>query len=241
VRGRLALWLLAIGALGGFQGAIGWVMVASGLREGMLAVAPIKLTLHLTTACLILTALLYTLRRLTPRPAGDPAPAGAAFRSKLLLALVIVQIALGGLVAGSKAGMIYDTWPLMDGRLIPPAAHLFRETPWIENFVDNVTLVQFNHRMTAYLLLALALWHWLAVRRAAPGSRHAWGALHMVLAILVQAGVGILTLIWNVPLAMALLHQLFGVLILVSAVIHAERLGRAGEAHSAPKHQAASA
>jgi heme a synthase len=248
VRGRLAVWLACVGALGGFQGAIGWIMVASGLKDGMIAVAPVKLALHLTTACVILACLVWTARALRPGSSPHPEPvegpraavqevAGASFdrlrvraaspgsirRARLLVALVLLQIALGALVAGSKSGLVYNTWPLMDGALIPPAKSLFATTPWIANFVENSTLIQFNHRMTAYLLLGLALWHWLAMQRAGEPS---WKAAHLLAAILVQAAVGVVTLLLMVPLWAGLLHQLLAALLLISAVIHAEALGR---------------
>jgi heme a synthase len=230
IRGKLALWLLLVGALGGFQGAIGWIMVASGLKEGMIAVAPVKLALHLTTACLILACLVWTARALRlGLPVAD-APQGAAFRARLIVALLLVQIALGALVAGSKAGLTYNTWPLMDGVLVPPASALFSVSPWIENFVDNPALVQFNHRLTAYLLLAAAVWHWLAIRRAGGAS---WKALHLLLAIVVQGVVGIATLLLVVPMWAGLLHQLLAALLLISAVVHAEGLGRGAWRHSA--------
>jgi len=233
VRGRLALGLLALGALGGFQGAIGWIMVASGLKEGMIAVAPIKLALHLTTAFLILTGLVWTARRLS-FPAGGRAGTGIqsggppamtsrlAFTAKAIVALLLLQVALGALVAGSKSGLTYNTWPLMDGALVPSAAKLFVATPWIENFVDNPTLVQFNHRITAYLLLALAILHWLGAR-GTPAGR---GAAHLAGAISIQAGVGVMTLLLAVPIWAGLLHQILAALVLISAVFHAERTGR---------------
>jgi heme a synthase len=222
LRGRLALWLLFVGALGGFQGAIGWLMVASGLKEGMIAVAPIKLALHLTTACVILACLVWTARALRPAAGGAGSPA-AFRRACLILGLLLVQIALGALVAGSKSGLTYNTWPLMDGVLVPPAAALFSSTPWIENFVDNPALVQFNHRLTAYLLLAAVVWHWLATRREGGAS---WKALHLLLAVVVQAALGIATLLLVVPLWAGLAHQLLAALLLVSAVMHAQSLAQ---------------
>ena len=97
-------------------------------------------------------------------------PAGTAARrgSRVLLGLVLVQIAAGGLVAGSKAGLTYNTWPLMDGALVPPASALFAVEPRIENFVDNVVLVQFNHRLVAYAIVAFAVWHAWTIRRPKP-------------------------------------------------------------------------
>jgi heme a synthase len=221
VRGKLALWLLALGALGGFQGAIGWIMVASGLKEGMIAVAPVKLALHLTTACLILTGLVWTARQLRPAVA-QAVPARIALTARAIVTLLLVQIALGALVAGSKSGLTYNTWPLMDGALIPGSDVLFVVKPWIENFVDNAALVQFNHRMTAYLLLALAIWHAID----AHGTAAARGAVHMAAALSLQAALGIVTLLLHVPLWAGLLHQIMAALILIATVVHAEKWGR---------------
>jgi heme a synthase len=229
VRGPLALWLACIGALGGFQAAIGWVMVASGLKEGMVAVAPVKLALHLTTACLILTCLVWTARALRPEAAPSAAAVSRASvrRARAIVLLVLVQIALGAIVAGSKSGLAYNTWPLMDGALVPPPSALFAATPWIANFVENSTLIQFNHRLTAYLLVGVAVWHWLAMRKAGEPS---WKALHLLLAIGVQAALGVATLLLMVPLWAALLHQFLAALLLISAVMHAEGLGRSATA-----------
>jgi cytochrome c oxidase assembly protein subunit 15 len=223
VRGRLALWLLFVGALGGFQGAIGWIMVASGLKEGMIAVAPVKLALHLTTACVILACLVWTARALRPAAQAAVFTAGTIARARVILVLIVVQIALGALVAGSKSGLVYNTWPLMDGAFIPPAGKLFPDAAGLAAFAENPTLIQFNHRMTAYLLLVVAVWHWLAMRQAGEPS---WKALHLLMAILVQAATGVLTLLLVVPLWAGLLHQLLAALLLVSAVIHAEGVGR---------------
>ena len=114
ITGRLALTLLGIGALGGLQAAIGWIMVASGLEPGMTAVAPIKLALHLAVASIILALLVWIAAGLTALPAQS---VRQATRSPRAPRLILFQIVLGGLVAGSKAGFTYNTWPLMDGRL----------------------------------------------------------------------------------------------------------------------------
>ena len=142
---------------------------ASGLKEGMVAVAPIKLMLHLTTAAVIFTLLVMVATRFTPK-ADEGAPRTIKRAGVILLLLTLLQIALGALVAGSKAGMTWNTWPLIDGHFIPPAEMLFSVVPWIENFVDNAALVQFNHRMSAYVLLIFAVWHWWQVKRVMPGT-----------------------------------------------------------------------
>lgn len=224
VRGRLALVLLGLGALGGLQGAIGWIMVASGLKPGMTAVAPIKLTLHLMTASAILAGLVWVATGLRER-ALEAAPKALRWGAWALLGLITLQIALGGLVAGSKAGLTYNTWPLMDGALVPPAAVLFSVTPLVENFVDNLALVQFNHRLVAYLVVAFALWHAWQARRLSPGSSSARRATALAGMTLAQAVLGIVTLLLVVPLWAGLAHQVFAMFILVMAVVHV-RLAR---------------
>jgi heme a synthase len=222
IKGRLALGLLGIGALGGLQAAVGWIMVASGLEPGMTAVAPIKLTLHLAIASIILACLLWVATGLG-RSRG--AALGGIAAPRVLLALVLLQIALGGLVAGSKAGLTYNTWPLMDGRLVPSAEALFVVTPWIENFVDNVALVQFNHRLVAYALVGFALWHALSARRAAPGSKAARRAAALAGMTVAQMALGIVTLVLVVPLWAGLAHQVFAMFVLAMAVVHARLSG----------------
>ncbi len=232
ISGRLALTLLGIGALGGLQGAVGWIMVASGLEPGMTAVAPVKLMLHLTLASVILASLVWVATGLKPARAGQEGtgregagPEGGAGRgllagaagARILLGLVLLQIALGGLVAGSRAGFTYNTWPLMDGELVPSLRALFVVSPWIENFVDNVTLVQFNHRLVAYLLLAAAVLHALALR-GTPAFRRARALAGLVLA---QGALGVVTLLLVVPLWAGLAHQVFAMAVLGMATAHA--------------------
>ncbi|MCJ2117816.1 COX15/CtaA family protein [Methylobacterium sp. J-001] len=220
---RLGLGLLGLGILGGLQGAIGWIMVASGLQPGMTAVAPLKLALHLTTASLILAGLVW-LAAGQRNETVDPAPDRIRWVAFLLPALVLGQIFLGGLVAGSHAGLVYNTWPSMDGALVPPMDSLFAIQPWIENFVDNHALVQFDHRVTAYLLVVVALLHAIDARMS--GSSGAAGRAGGVAALaLAQAGLGIATLLLAVPLWAALAHQILAMAVLTMAVVHA-RLSR---------------
>ena len=220
IQGRLALILLGIGALGGLQGTIGWIMVASGLEPGMTAVAPIKLALHLTLASVILACLVWVAAGLKDRT-DQALEAQAGYAPRILLGLILFQIVLGGLVAGSKAGLTYNTWPLMDGVLVPPASALFSVSPWIENFVDNVVLVQFNHRLAAYVIIAFALWHAWTLRRMAPGSKAAKRATAMAGLTLAQMVLGIVTLVLVVPLWAGLAHQVFAMAVLAMAVVHA--------------------
>jgi heme a synthase len=195
-------------------------MVASGLEPGMTAVAPIKLALHLTLASVILACLVWVAAGLKDRT-DQAFEVQAGYAPRILLGLILFQIVLGGLVAGSKAGFTYNTWPLMDGVLVPPASALFSVSPWIENFVDNVVLVQFNHRLAAYVIIAFALWHAWTLRRMAPGSKAAKRATAMAGLTLAQMVLGIVTLVLVVPLWAGLAHQVFAMAVLAMAVVHA--------------------
>ena len=214
---RLALGLVGIGALGGLQATVGWIMVASGLEPGMTAVAPLKLMLHLVLASLILALIVWVAAGLDETE--EEGTRGLARAAMALVALIVLQIALGGLVAGSRAGWTYNTWPLMDGRLVPEASAMFSGKPWIENFVDNPLLVQFNHRLVAYLVVLAALWHAVAARASAGASR----AALIAGLTLAQAALGITTLILVVPLWAGLSHQLLAMVLLMVAMHHARR------------------
>jgi len=219
---RLGVILFGMGLLLGLQGAIGWIMVASGLQPGMIAVAPVKLTLHLGFACLFLASLIFVAVRISGPRDAEPGPRGAIL---LLWLLILMQILLGGLVAGSRAGLTYNTWPLMDGAFIPPLAKLFVVTPWIENFVDNPTLVQFNHRMLAYGVLVVALVQAVALRARylrAPVALRAVGLFHV---LVLQAALGIVTLLLSVPLWAGLAHQGLAMLALIQGTRHLARVG----------------
>ncbi|GJE36664.1 COX15/CtaA family protein [Methylobacterium persicinum] len=233
IRRRLGWGLLALGVLGGLQGAIGWIMVASGLEPGMTAVAPLKLALHLTTASLILAVVVWLAAGERPE-ALAPAPGRLRTTALLLPPMVLAQIFLGGLVAGSHAGLVYNTWPDMDGVLIPPADSLFAVRPWIENFVDNHLLVQFDHRLVAYILLAVALLHAVDAAVSAWGTLAARRAMMVAAFVLAQAGLGIATLLLAVPLWAALAHQVMAMGVLSAATIHA-RLSQGVRTGTAPQ------
>jgi cytochrome c oxidase assembly protein subunit 15 len=222
---RLRLW--GIFALGALQGAVGWWMVASGLTE-RINVAPVRLAFHLTLAAVIYVALIHTAERMRQqrkRYPPSPSARNAVGRSAAiaLLVLIIVQIYLGALVAGLRAGYAYNTWPLIDGAFIPDAARLWFETPWWRNLFDNTLTVQFLHRMTAYLLLAASAWHAFEMRRAVPGSAEAGRASVLFAVVVVQAVLGILTLVHVMPIGLALAHQAMAMVVLALATIHTAR------------------
>jgi cytochrome c oxidase assembly protein subunit 15 len=219
LRGRL--WLIF--GLGALQGAVGWWMVASGLAERV-KVSQYRLAFHLTLACLIYAAVLGTAERL-----GGRAPVAVNTRLRAtaagLVVLVLAQIYLGALVAGLRAGLVYNTWPTIDGALVPTGARLFFEQPLWRNFFENALTVQFQHRMMGYTIWVVAVLHWLDVLRSRQKGRLT-GAL--LLAVTLQAALGILTLINQVPIALALAHQGMAMIVLALATLHAVRLGAAG-------------
>jgi cytochrome c oxidase assembly protein subunit 15 len=217
---RRRLWLIF--GLGGLQGAVGWWMVASGLSQRV-EVSHYRLATHLVLALLIFAAIVWTLRRLGER-SPLPAPARMKITGAALVVLTFVQLYLGALVAGLRAGKIYNTWPDIDGGFIPSAARLFFETPWWRNLSDNTLTVQFEHRMTAYALFLLAVLHAADAVRSRAGTAAVNGALWLVAAIALQATLGILTLLNQVPMDLALAHQAVAIAVLTLAVLQAERL-----------------
>ncbi|MGB3447783.1 MAG: COX15/CtaA family protein [Xanthobacteraceae bacterium] len=220
--GDLKRRLWGIFALGGLQGAVGWWMVASGLTQRV-EVSQYRLAVHLMLAFLIFAAIVWTLRRLSAR-----APVLTVSRLKItsavLLGLVLLQLYLGALVAGLRAGKVFNTWPLIDGSFIPSAARLFFEQPWWRNLFDNTLTVQFNHRMVAYTLWVVAILHLVDAVRARAGSAVVNGALWIAVAMTVQATLGILTLLHQVPISLGLAHQGVAIVVLTLAITQVERL-----------------
>jgi cytochrome c oxidase assembly protein subunit 15 len=141
----------------------------------------------------------------------------------VLLALTFVQIFLGALVAGLRAGKLYNTWPEIDGALIPSVERLWFQSPWWKNLFDNHLTVQFDHRMLAYALWALAVAHAIDAVRSRAGAA-ARGALWFASALTLQAALGIFTLVYDVPIGLALAHQAVAVLVLTLGVLQLERL-----------------
>jgi heme a synthase len=214
----LAPKLAFILALGALQGAIGWYMVASGL-EGRIEVSQYRLALHLAAAVLIYAAMLWlALDLLAPPTAAsrDPRLAGLRRGANAILALAALTLVAGSFVAGLRAGLVYNTFPLMDGGLAPEG--YWRLAPWYLNWFENVGAVQFDHRLLAETTFAAIAVLWLWGRRLAllPAQARALDAL--LIAAVVQVGLGIATLVLVVPLALAVLHQA-GALALVTAAL----------------------
>ena len=162
---------LGILVLGGLQGFIGWYMVKSGLVD-RIDVSQYRLALHLLLAFAILGLLIWLALDLAHDTQSPRLQTVSLFQRRLavvLIALVFVQSGLGALVAGLKAGLAYNTWPLMDGKLIPSG--LGAMSPWYLNFFENATTVQFSHRVMAYVIVVLVLWHLVVLNRTADDER----------------------------------------------------------------------
>jgi cytochrome c oxidase assembly protein subunit 15 len=174
-------------------------------------------------ALIIFASIVWTLRRLTPRPHAA-APPRLKITGVVLLGLTFLQLYFGALVAGLRAGKVYNSWPDIDGSFIPSAARLFFEEPWWRNLFDNTLTVQFEHRMTAYALLVLALLHAFDAIGARAGTAIVRGAWWLVAAMTLQATLGILTLLHQVPIDLALTHQAVAIVVLMLAIFQTERL-----------------
>lgn len=230
VDARLALRLAGIFALGALQGALGWYMVASGLVDEP-RVSHFRLTAHLGLAFLIYGAMLWVaLGLLAPHPAAGGASAGLRRLAWTVTALVGAMVVTGGFVAGTRAGYAYNTFPLMNGQLVPP--ELFALEPWYENFFSNLATVQFNHRLFAWALALAVPVLWVrAVRGAAPPRVRAL-AHALLFAFAAQVALGISTLLLAVPVALGAAHQA-GALVVFTvslALAHALRAPRQGSA-----------
>ena len=203
--------------LGGLQGAVGWWMVASGLVD-RIDVAPYRLAIHLTLACLIFVALVWTAERLDATNI-DRRPR-ASWLATLLIPAVLIQIFLGALVAGNDAGLVYNTWPSMNGDFVPPDV-LTLQPVW-RNFFENHATVQFVHRLGAYAVFVLALTEAIGAWRG--GRADIGTAMIVALIAIAQAGIGIATLLLIVPMPLALLHQAGAIVLLTAVVVHRARL-----------------
>jgi cytochrome c oxidase assembly protein subunit 15 len=221
---RLRPRLWTIFGLGALQGAVGWWMVASGLVN-RIDVSQYRLATHLILACVIFAAVVWTAQGLAGR-ASVAVPARIRLGAVGLVALVLVQIYLGALVAGIRGGLIYNTWPLIDGAFVPAPVHLFAAEPMWRNLFENPLTVQFDHRMAAYALWILAVLHACDVARSRGGPALT-GAVAVAAAVTIQASLGVLTLVHAAPPALALAHQGMAIAVLALAVIHAQRFAPA--------------
>ncbi len=225
--------LVLLFVLGGLQGAVGWFMVASGFLPDTTAVSAYRLVIHLALALILYAALLWTgLMVLRPRPSTTITSGILHCLAAASCTVVVLTMLAGGFVAGTHAGLTYNTFPLMDGQLVPPG-YAQLEPIW-RNLTENVAAVQFDHRLLATLTLLTAVCT-LAIglaTRPAGVSRNA--LLTFGGATLVQYLLGVATLLLVVPVWLAAMHQAVAALVLTAAIVllHSTRLPQVDEASS---------
>jgi cytochrome c oxidase assembly protein subunit 15 len=199
--------LLGIFVLGGLQGAMGWYMVKSGLVDDP-RVSHYRLTAHLSLAFLIFIAMFWVAldllspRRGTTHDAVVRSLQRVGFWLTLLVGYMVVS---GGFVAGIRAGRAYNTFPLMNGHVLPPESFII--DPWYLNFFNNMALVQFDHRLGAWLLAFLVPWFWWKIRLAEVSNTARLAVTLLLLAVFAQIILGIATLLLMVPVALGAAHQ----------------------------------
>lgn len=211
---ELAWKLWAIFVLGGLQGAMGWYMVKSGLVDDP-RVSSLRLAAHLGLAFLIYWAMLWVALGLL-HPLRAQCSDEARRRAGFMVILVFVMVLSGALVAAIRAGFAYNTWPLMNGQWIPEEIMLLE--PWWMNFVHNMATVQFVHRVLAVIIMLLAVIAWWRVRFEPPNPRARRWSQALLAATAVQVMLGITTLLLQVPVNLAALHQAGAVALFTCAI-----------------------
>jgi cytochrome c oxidase assembly protein subunit 15 len=222
---RVRLWVIFAG--GAALGVVGWWMVSSGLTQRV-SVSQYRLAFHLTLATVIYAAILWTAQQMKEKPSQEGS-ARIRIGAATIAWLLLLQIYLGALVAGLDAGLIYNTWPEIDGAIVPAQDRLWFLQPAWHNLFENTLMVQFNHRIVAYAIWALAMLHAFDAWRT---RQAAWGAAVLAGAVTLQAGLGVVTLLYQAPLLLALAHQVLAILVLTIAVVHAERLSHRAAVHA---------
>lgn len=221
---QLAWPLFGLFVLGGFQGLLGWWMVSSGLTE-LTSVSQYRLAAHLSAAALLFIALIYVPRSLEPGRVTGLVTGQHVTAAVILLVLLIFQIGAGAFVAGLDAGMGYNTWPLMDGALVPDGMGVMQ--PLWRNLFENNLTVQFMHRTIAYLITAyVAVLLWQQSRFGGFSGVQGWLPRLAILVVL-QVVLGIMTLLHAVPISLAVGHQALAFMLAGVTVAYLADLRRA--------------
>jgi len=220
---RKTLFLFLLGAL---QGFIGWYMVSSGLVERT-SVSQYRLAIHLITAFITFgVTLWFALELLYP---NKKTSISSSFISalKILLFLVTIQIIYGAFSAGLHAGKVANTFPTMNGEWIPSGINAI--SPWYKNLFENLLTVQFIHRMLASLILIFIISLWGRTRQANLYSLQKTSLNFCFLAVIIQFLLGVFTLIYAVPIVLAVLHQVGGFILFSSVIIAIYSFSRANQ------------
>ena len=228
-RGVLTLKLFAMLVLGGLQGLLGWYMVKSGLVNDP-KVSQYRLTAHLILAVLIYAYILYVAFGLMlPQTTEKLAASLNRLRKQgiALVVLILVMIMSGGFVAGTHAGFVYNTFPLMKGSFIPEG--LFAHQPLWRNFFENELTVQFDHRMIAYSLCVLIPFYCWRILQTSNDKTVRLAAAMFIGMLVIQVSLGISTLVLHVPVPVAVSHQGGALLLLTAAIWMVCKLGSSAE------------
>jgi len=210
--------VFALFVLGGAQGGLGWFMVASGLAgSDRIAVSQYRLAAHLALATIIAAYAFWLALTIREEALKEKVAAGASYSVKLaaivLSGLVYLQIVAGAFVAGLKGGLASNTWPLMNGEIVPLGMDQY--SPLWMNLFENPLTAQFVHRAIAYAIALYAVVFAAAVwRRPALQAP----AIAIIGATLLQIALGVLTILYDVPLSYALLHQGNSMLVLAASL-----------------------
>lgn len=199
--------LLGIFILGGLQGAMGWYMVKSGLVDDP-RVSQYRLTAHLSIAFLIFVSMIWVALGLLAERTRHTADTAVRKLQRVgfwLTILAAYMVVTGGFVAGIRAGKAYNTFPLMNGHIVPP--EIFMIDPWYLNFFNNMATVQFDHRLGAWILAFVVPWFWFKLRTAAVSTRARRVASLLLAVVAGQISLGIATLLLAVPVGLGAAHQ----------------------------------
>lgn len=215
----LGIKLSGIFVLGGLQGLMGWYMVMSGLVNDP-HVSQYRLTAHLGLAFVIFAAMFWVATDLLydkNKSPHDPEALQGIRRFSIGLSwLIFIMVLSGGLVAGIRAGLAYNTFPLMNGHFIPP--EIFILEPWWRNFFDNMATVQFDHRMIAWVLMFTIPYFWFKARKQQLSNSAKLACNLLLIMLVIQVSLGISTLLLAVPLKLAAAHQ-GGAMLLFTAAL----------------------
>lgn len=215
----LGIKLLGIFVLGGLQGLMGWYMVMSGLVNNIY-VSQYRLTAHLGLAFIIFAAMFWVATGLLASKNAHlqdrTGLQGLRRFSFAITTLIFIMVLSGGFVAGIHAGLAHNTFPLMSGHVFPP--DLFVLEPWYRNLFENMTTVQFNHRLIAWLLAFLVPIFWLKARKYSLTGSQQWACHLLLLMLAIQISLGIATLLLVVPLPLAAVHQAGSMLLFTAAL-----------------------
>ncbi len=212
--------LIIIFLLGGLQGLIGWYMVKSGLVEDP-NVSHYRLAIHLVTALILFSFILWTALKVSyPERPKTNAPQNFINSFKVLLAFNTIQVIYGAFVAGLKAGLYYPTWPMMGDHFLPPEAGISIADNGITSFFETASLVQFMHRWIALFIVLIIFWIYFKGRKLDLEKRQRQIISALLTVVGVQFTLGVLTLLYHVPISLGVLHQL-GAVVLLGIIIYA--------------------